>query len=88
LRKELDKMQDIKELHIHVDLLKNTEAGVDLMREKYGKAFLLYSDCFDGKCISVKLLYRLELERSVYNDLSDEYFKLEGKIKSKKSEKS
>eukprot|EP01017_Pseudomicrothorax_dubius_P006480 TRINITY_DN11849_c0_g1_i3.p1 TRINITY_DN11849_c0_g1~~TRINITY_DN11849_c0_g1_i3.p1 ORF type:complete len:444 (-),score=104.62 TRINITY_DN11849_c0_g1_i3:41-1372(-) len=67
LRAAIEKFGDIKELHIQIDLLKNSAQGVEILREKYAK-----------------LLGKLELERAVYNDLSEQYFEIEERVKHKK----
>jgi hypothetical protein len=36
MKKKLEKATSIKELNIQVDLLKGTEAGRELLKEKYG----------------------------------------------------
>jgi len=37
MKKKLEKATSIKELNIQIDLLKNTEEGREILKEKYGK---------------------------------------------------
>lgn len=36
IRQKLDKLENIKELDIQIDLLKQSDHGIDILREKYG----------------------------------------------------
>jgi len=67
IREKAEKYSSLKELNIQIDLLKSSNAGVEILRQKYAR-----------------LLNRLNLERIVYEELSDEYFKIESDIKKKR----
>lgn len=60
-------MSNIKEIHVHIDMLLQSEHGVEVLREKYAK-----------------LIEKTIFERSIYNDLSDRYFRIEEKLEQKK----
>jgi hypothetical protein len=40
LEKKLKKMENIEELHIHIDLLKGSEHGIQILKEKLGKLLI------------------------------------------------
>lgn len=63
LSQQIDRKNDVKELHIMIDLLKNTDQGQDILKKKL-----------------VTLLGKVEFERTLYHELSNHYYKLEGRL--------
>lgn len=57
----------MEELHIQIDLLLQSEPGVDMLREKLAL-----------------LVYKLEFERMLHNDLEEQYFMMENNINYRK----
>ena len=84
----MQKYDSLKELHIHIDLLKNSDHGIDILRQKLGNLLKKYKYIqfffffFKKKAI---LYNQLEFERSIYNEYSEQYFQMEHKIVLKSS---
>jgi len=38
----LQKYDNVKELHIHIDLLKNSDHGIDILRQKLGEFTIIH----------------------------------------------
>ena len=47
LSASLQKFDNVKELHIHIDLLKNSDHGVDILRQKMGKLQMKYMKIYE-----------------------------------------
>ena len=78
LEKKLKEFESIEEIHIHIDLLKGSEHGAQILKKKIGLLiFLLSYNIFLKKA---KLYQQLEFERSIYHEYSEEYFQMEHKI--------
>lgn len=42
IKEKLKKMHSIEEIDIHIDMLMNSDSGIELLRQKYGKLLFLF----------------------------------------------